>query len=354
MRGIECSLAELQGFEAATLAPSTLHLAWDLFYVLAQDPITIFMDSGTYPISRWGVQRAVMRGAAVRKFPHYDAAALERGLRAMPRGTVPVIVSDSFCPKCGRLAPLGDYLALARNLGGLFVGDDTQALGVLGHSPSLQMPYGQGGGGSFCWSGIRAPEALVFSSLAKGFGVPIAVLAGSRSWINAYKEKSFTRVHCSQPSTAMLRAAEHALEINRHWGEILRQRLVSLVRRFREQLAALGILACGGLFPIQTLALAPSVDPINLHATLAKKGLRTVLRHGQGDRRPRVTLLLTARHSPRDIDRAATAIGHAVRSQRKPSMTVVDHDTKEHRDRCTNQERHKTIGDITYERNPEF
>ena len=82
----------------------------------------------------------------------------------------------------------------------LLVADDTQALGILGHSPDARMPYGHGGGGSLRWSGIGGPEALVFASLAKGFGVPIAVLAGSRARIREFEEKSLTRVHCSPPS----------------------------------------------------------------------------------------------------------------------------------------------------------
>ena len=263
-REIGRSLAELQGCEAATLATSTLHLAWDLFDLLAQTPITLFMDAGAYPISRWGAQRAAMRGALVQTFPHHDAAALGRALSAAPRGRVPVIVTDGFCPSCGRVAPLADYLALAQRRGGMLVADDTQALGILGQTPSVRMPYGQGGGGSLRWSGLHAPEALVFSSLAKGFGVPIAVLAGSRAWIRRYEEKSLTRVHCSPPSVATLRAAEHAVEMNRTWGDILRHRLALLVRRFREGLRALGLSASGGLFPIQTLVLPPRVDARSL------------------------------------------------------------------------------------------
>jgi hypothetical protein len=61
------------------------------------------------------------------------------------------------------------------------------------------------------WSGTGGPEALVFSSLAKAFGVPMAVLGGSGAWIRKFEEKSLTRVHCSPPSIAVLRAAEHAL-----------------------------------------------------------------------------------------------------------------------------------------------
>jgi 8-amino-7-oxononanoate synthase len=322
-REIGRSLAELQGCEAATLATSTLHLAWDLVDVLAQTPITLFMDAEAYLISRWGAQCAAHRGALVRTFPHHNAAALERELSAAPRGRVPVIVTDGLCPSCGRVAPLGDYLALARSRRGILVADDTQALGVLGYASDARMPYGQGGGGSLRWSGLQAPEALVFSSLAKGFGVPIAVLAGSRPWIRKYEEKSLTRVYCSPPSVATLRAAEHAIEMNRRWGDRLRQRLALLVRRFREKLRALGISASGGHFPVQTLALPPGVDVRAFHRRLGRCGVRSVLQTGRSDPRPRVVLLLTARHSLGEIDSTAAMIGHTLRVEKRFSMTVI-------------------------------
>ena len=51
-------LAQLLGCERAVLAPSTLHLYWDLFDVLANDRIAIYADAGIYPIARWGIERA--------------------------------------------------------------------------------------------------------------------------------------------------------------------------------------------------------------------------------------------------------------------------------------------------------
>jgi 8-amino-7-oxononanoate synthase len=320
-RAISQALAELQGCEAATLATSTLHLAWDLFGLLAEKSITIFMDAGAYPISRWGAQRAAMRGAAVRIFPHHDAAALGRELAAAPCGRTPVIVTDGFCPNCGRVAPLGEYLALARSRGGLLVADDTQALGVLGHSPNAPEPYGRDGGGSLRWSGTGGPEALVFSSLAKAFGVPMAVLGGSGAWIRKFEEKSLTRVHCSPPSIAVLRAAEHAITMNRRWGNLLRHRLALLVRRFRRELLALRIIPRGGSFPIQTLALPPRVDAAVLHRELEKRNLRSFLQSGPDDARPRLTFLLTARQSPGAIKRAAVLIAQALGTQKRGPMS---------------------------------
>src|SRR5574341_1890957 len=80
-RTIAQKLAALQSCEAATLAPSTLHLFWDLFGILAKDAVAIYMDAGIYPIARWGVERAAARGVPVRSFPHHNAEALRRQLQ---------------------------------------------------------------------------------------------------------------------------------------------------------------------------------------------------------------------------------------------------------------------------------
>ena len=69
-------LAALQGCEAATLVPSTLHLFWDLFTILANERIAIYMDAGTYAIVKWAVERAAARGTPVRIFRHHDPDAL--------------------------------------------------------------------------------------------------------------------------------------------------------------------------------------------------------------------------------------------------------------------------------------
>jgi 8-amino-7-oxononanoate synthase len=306
-REIGRALAELQGCEAATLGTSTFHLAWDLFGLLAETPINLFMDAGVYPITRWGVQRAAMRGAMVRAFPHHDAAALERDLAVAPRGRKPVIVTDGFCPSCGRVAPLAAYLTLARRRGGLLVADDTQALGILGHSPSVRRPYGCGGGGALRWSGIHAPEILVISSLAKGFGAPVAVLAGSHVWIGKFEEQSLTRVHCSPPSIAVLRAAEEALKRNRLDGDARRERLAELVRRFRRGVKAAGVAIGPGLFPMQAIKSAAGLPLATLHHRLLERGVRTALSRGENGQ-PRITFLLTARHTPQEIDAAVSAI----------------------------------------------
>jgi 8-amino-7-oxononanoate synthase len=306
-------LAALVGSERATLAPSTLHLFWDLFGALAGRTGGIFLDAATYPIARWGIERAAARGVPVSAFRHHDAASLTGRLRAAgPRLRRPVIVADGLCPGCGGPAPVGAMLPVVRRFGGLLVLDDTQAIGVSGHSPAPDAPYGVGGGGSLRWSGAEGPDVLVVSSLAKGFGVPMAMLAGARRTVSAFESASATRVHCSPPSFADLHAAERALALNGRSGDQLRRRLVALVRRFREGTLTFG-LRTSDQFPVQTLPSLSEVDPFALHQRLLGRGVRTVLHRPRCGRGARVSLLITALHSSASVDAAVEAIGQSVR-----------------------------------------
>jgi 8-amino-7-oxononanoate synthase len=304
------ALADLLGAEAAVLGASTFHLAWDVFGLLAENPITIFMDAGAYPITRWGVQRAAMRGAVVRTFRHQDMSALGEAFADGPRGRTPVIVTDGCCPGCGRVAPLAEQLLMARRHRGMLVVDDTQALGLLGRQPDGTMPYGRGGGGSLRWSGATGPEVIVLGSLAKSFGAPLAVLAGSRAFVRRFEERSLTRVHCSPPSTAALRAAEHALLGNRGEGESRRRRLLDLVRRFRRGLRAAGLAVSGGVFPVQSIRPGTGMPAPLLHRRLAERGLRAVLHQGE-DNQPRVSFFITSGHTRAEIDAAVSCIAGA-------------------------------------------
>lgn len=324
------ALATLQGCEAATLSTSTLHVAWDLLRLLAKQPVTLFMDAGVYPISQWGAENAAVHGACVTTFSHHNPAALAHQLSNAPRGRTPIVISDGFCTTCGRVAPLRDYLTQVRRTKGLLVVDDTQALGVLGHSPDRKMPYGSEGGGSLRWCDINGPDILVFASMAKGFGVPMAVLAGSQDLITAFEEESLTRVHCSPPSIVTLRAAEHALRMNNRDGNSRRSRLVKLVQSFRHGLRTNGIEVHGGDFPIQSLPLPPSMDPHLFQQRLERRGLRGFLRSGRRETPPQITLLLTARHTFADTAIAVEFLNQEFAQRRARTLSPIPLEVMHH------------------------
>jgi 8-amino-7-oxononanoate synthase len=301
---VALALAELQGCEQAVLMPSTLHLFWDLFGMLSKQPVTLFLDEGAYAIAQWGVERAAAGGVTAYRFRHHDPQALLSQLTVRARwNKFPVVIADGYCPACGGPAPIGDYLDIVRRFGGLLVLDDTQGLGILGATPQLHAPYGNGGGGVLRWSGQWGPDILLGTSLAKGFGVPVTALAGSKRLVRRFTTESDTRVHCSPPSVAVIQAAVHALAVNRVQGDQLRQRLAQRVGQFRKGLELIGRSSTGGWFPVQTLRGIVGTAAVRLHRRLAQRGIQAVLSRPRNDTEARLSFLITARHSAMEIDR---------------------------------------------------
>ena len=307
------ALAELLGCERVTLVPSTLHLFFDLFEVLRDEGIGLYVDAGAYPMARWGAERAAMRGALLRQIPHYDPIAAQYMIEQDgASGLRPVIVADGFCLECGRTVPLLQYLRCVIPAGGYVVLDDTQALGILGQTPDGLNPYGYGGGGSLRLHNIRSPALIVGASLAKGFGVPLATLGGSAKLISRFMQRSETRVHASPPSIAVLHAAKHALMVNAERGDAIRRHLAELVTYFRQQIGRIGFSASQNPFPAQTLASDPHVAPVRLHRMLRAAGVRTLIVRERTTPGAKLVFVFNASHSIDDVDEAVNAMAAAV------------------------------------------
>jgi 8-amino-7-oxononanoate synthase len=149
---------------------------------------------------------------------------------------------------------------------------------------------------------------VTIASLAKGLGVPVAVLGGGAATVAGFEAASATRTHCSPPAAPTLAAAAHALAVNARHGERLRARLVAVVGHFRQRCAAAGLALTGGLFPVQTLREIDPGGARRLHAALARAGIAAVLRQDHGRSGPVLTVVLTARHTRAAVDRLVEAL----------------------------------------------
>lgn len=316
-RSVAQELATLLGCAAGSLLPSTFHLFWDVIGVLSAEPLEIFMDEASYPILRWSAEYWAGRGVPLHRFAANDATALRRAL-ARPRRGRPLLLCDGWRPGSASQPPLARYADLVAQHGGRLVLDDTQALGVHGAAPDAWSPLGHGGGGSLRRHGLQGEHLVVGASLAKGFGVPVAVLAGSRQLMENFERRSASREHMSPPSMAVVLAARHALALNRREGDHRRRRLWHGVRRLRAGLAAAGLPAQGGAFPVQAVALPATTDTRALHQRLLRQGLRAVpLRDAASG--PRLGLVVNATHSAGDIDTAVARLQRCIAQQLEPA-----------------------------------
>lgn len=312
-RRLEARVAALYGCEGVSLAPSTLHLVWDVFGQLEAAGTALYVDAGAYATLRWGAERAAGRGVPVRVFPHHDDAALARLVAADAAGRAPVVACDGLCSRCGRCAPLAGFLSAVAPRAGRVVIDDTQAVGLLGEDPSGTPPYGSGGRGTPRHLGVSDPALLSLASFAKGFGAPVAALLGSLDAVAAYERHSGCRVHSSPPSVAALRALSRALRVNARAGDQLRARLADRIERFKANVLARNLTASASQFPVQPVN-GRGLDPVGAHRALLDAGVRTVLRAGL--RGPELCFVVTARHARHDLDRAVEALASTQHRQR--------------------------------------
>lgn len=309
-QALAASLAALQGCEAACVLPSTLHLFWDLFGMLAAERLVILVDGGSYAIARWGAERAQALGLPLRLFPSGEMAALRQLAAAWGRqGRRPLILADGYVPGSEQVLPLAGYAALACQGGGYLLLDDTQVLGVAGTDGGgsarlhgLPGGYDKGGG-----------HLIVGASLAKGFGVPLAVLAGSRKLLRRFAAHSQTRVHASPPSAAVLAAARRALALNARHGDALRARLADRVAQWRTGMAAAGIACRGGSFPVQRL-------PGRAHLRQALRAAGVLALAQAGDGPGALTFLLRTDQTPRQLEQAMGLLEHHIRRRYERSV----------------------------------
>ena len=285
------AFANLQGEADGILYPSTLHLFWDLFAHLGKSKLGILIDEHAYPIGKWGTQAANSKRRIIRSFPHNNLEQLQTLLRKVhEKGCRPVILTDGWCTSCGKVNPLREYLALLYPFEGWLVVDDTQAIGILGKQPNLSMPYGFGGGGVLRWLNLSGERLIMGSSLAKAFGVPIAMLSGTEAFIKQMKADSKLRWHASPPSQAHLHAARKALILNQERGSQLRMQLWKNVRGFRHLMKALDLFPQGGIFPVQRII---SPDPYQIES-FYRDLLHTGIRVLWGSKRKEVEFFIRA------------------------------------------------------------
>lgn len=310
-------VARRQGLEAGLLAPSTLHLFWDVFRLVPANGV-VLLEQRLYPVGQWGALRAQARGLPVVKFQAEDLPGLARLLHTYrQQGRTPWLVTDGWHPGRGPV-PLARFAELlAPYPGAVLLVDDTQAFGVLGARPGSARLLGQGGGGSLAWAGLdprHGPEILTITSLAKGLGVPVAVLAGRAARLTQFRRRAETWVHTSPVSAWHAWAAAAALHHDARHGEATRRRLGQRIGLFRRALARAELRPRGGPFPVQKLVLARTTAVLSLHQQLRQAGIETLLLAGeQRPGVPEIAFCLRADHSAACIEQVAEMLTRLAR-----------------------------------------
>jgi len=303
-------LAGMQSCEKGIVAPSTLHLYLDLFDFLSKQKIVAFVDDKIYPVSRYGIEKLIVKGIPVYTFKHLDAGNLYELITTKVKGfATPVVFTDGFCTQCGKPAPLKEYCSIVAPFKGRIIIDDTQAFGILGKGKDAFI-YGYGGGGILQWLNIANANIITVVSLAKAFGVPMAVISGSAKFISALERNSKIRESSSPVSFADLSAVNNVIILNNTCGDYRRRKLLRNILLIKNELMRYGIQLIGGLFPIQSIAGLDYYETIHLFNRLDNNQFKTVLTKNHKDQKPAISFVINCNHSSKEIQALADTIKH--------------------------------------------
>jgi 8-amino-7-oxononanoate synthase len=242
----------------------------------------------------------LLSGARFSRYAHADAGALDARLARADSARRKLVFTDGVFSMDGDMAPLPALAETCARHGGWLVVDDAHGLGVIG-------PDGRG---SVTASGLGMDEVPVLvGTLGKAFGTFGAFVAGSEAVIEMLIQRARTYIYTTALPPALAEATRTAVRLARG-DQGRREKLHSLIARFRAGAAGLGLPLTASATPIQPLIVGEADAAMKLSEDLlAKDLLVTAIRPPtvpEGTARLRVTL--SAAHTEAQVDRLLEAL----------------------------------------------
>ncbi len=244
-----------------------------------------------------------LSGARLHRYAHNDVGAAESRL-ADGKAKEIMLATDAVFSMDGDLAPLPALADLAKRFDAWLLVDDAHGLGVLG-------PNGRGSLGHFGLSQDQVP--ILMGTLGKAFGCFGAFVAGSATLIEYLIQHARSYIYTTAPPPALAGAIQMALAIV-HTETWRRDRLATLIQRFRVGAKQLGLPIPESITPIQPLLLGDSQLAVAVSAALEARGiLVTPIRPPTVPANSaRLRITFSAAHSEADVDRLLSALEEEV------------------------------------------
>ncbi|MBT2969823.1 MAG: 8-amino-7-oxononanoate synthase [Candidatus Thiodiazotropha sp. (ex Ctena orbiculata)] len=233
------------------------------------------------------------------RYQHRDPQSLELQL-ARSDGGQALIATDGVFSMDGDLAPLPELVELARKHRAWLMVDDAHGLGVLGPD----------GGGILSHYGLGVDDVeILMGTLGKGFGTYGAFVAGSEGLIETLIQQARSYIYTTAPPAALAEATLVSLRLARResWR---RERLNSLVERFRHAAGQIGLPLMESATPIQPILAGSARQAVAWSMKLEEQGvLVSAIRPptvAEGSARLRITF--SANHTDTQLERLLDAL----------------------------------------------
>lgn len=302
---LERRLAEFKGREAALVCQTGYDTNLAALSTLAGEDDVILSDAANHASI---VDGSRLSRAERRVYPHADMDGLEDALRAAAGARTRFIVTDGVFSMDGDIAPLPEMVALAEHYDALVYVDDAHGDGVLGTT----------GAGITEHFGLHGRVALEMGTLSKALGGVGGFIASDRAVTDYLYQRArpfmFATGHLPPAIAAGLIAA---LDIVRAQPERL-ARLWSNATYLRDGLRRNGFNTGASATPIIPVLVGEAERAMALGQALREAGIYVqafafpVVPQGAG----RVRCIVSAAHTPADLDEALEAFARAGRALR--------------------------------------
>ncbi len=246
----------------------------------------------------------LLSGARLVRYAHADPAALEAKLQAS-KSEEKLVLTDGVFSMDGDIAPLPALAEAAMPNGAWMMVDDAHGIGVLGHS----------GGGCLQHFGLGLNEVpILMGTLGKALGCFGAFVAGDEALIETLINKARPYIYTTAMPPAVAEATRASLRLVQSEGW-RREKLHTLIARFRDGATQLGLRLMESITPIQPLLVGNAHEALHLSEALLDKGiLISAIRPPtvpEGTARLRITL--SAAHSEEQVERLLAALEEVMR-----------------------------------------
>lgn len=234
----------------------------------------------------------LLSGARFQRYHHNDGADLAKRL-ANTDCRRSLVVTDGVFSMDGDLAPLPELAAVCERNNAWLMVDDAHGFGVLGDN---------GGGIAEHFGLTTAQLPILMGTLGKGFGTFGAFVAGSETLIEYLIQFSRPYIYTTALPPAVAAASRASLRLIRKesWR---REKLHSLIARFRQGAQQLGLPLMDSFTPIQPLLVGDDERVMAIASVLFEQGIHVgAIRYptvARGSARLRITF--NANHTEEQV-----------------------------------------------------
>lgn len=302
---LELELAQFTGRSRALLFSTGYMANLGAICALTDKEDVVFQDKLNHASL---IDAGRLSDAKLQRYPHRDTQALERLLLKTSSTGDKLIATDGVFSMDGHTAPLPQLVQLAQQHQAWLMVDDAHGLGVCG-------THGKGS----CDGYSEAQIPIFMGTLGKSLGSFGAFIAGSEELIETLIQTSRSYTYTTAMPAAVAEATRAALRlsISDDWR---REKLQSLVLRFRSGAQQLGFELTDSHTPIQALIVGDNARAMQLSEALMQQNIWiSAIRPPtvpKGSARLRITF--SAAHEEQHVEQLLAALETAMSGLSKP------------------------------------